>query len=95
MSHQGTINEAQRDAIRELIPQPPPHNTWKEIVAALVAFSIIGVFVIFMFITLRCVLYEPECDHGIEVLHLIAHIFSPLIGAIVAFYFTHLIILRS
>jgi hypothetical protein len=82
--------------VRALEYLAPSHeHGWKEFIAAIIAFSIIGGFFYFLGFTLNCVLYAGPCDHGVEMVNLVGHIFGPIIGAIVAFYFAHLIILRK
>lgn len=87
---------AERAAARgpELIP-PSPADGWRETVAASLAFLVILIFAVLMYRATSCVLYIDPCPRGMEVMNLLGHIFGPIIGAIVAFYFTHLIILRS
>ncbi len=63
-----------------------PSREW---VAARIAYIIIIIFAILMFLAVFAALFLDDCRDrkGFEAMNLLGHIFGPLLGVILAFYF--------
>lgn len=83
------------DTRQATVSPPPKFFTFKEIVAATIAILVILLFGILMWTTVRCVLYDPNCKNGIATLNILANVFGPVVGVILAFYFSTIIISRN
>jgi len=82
------------------LPATPPGPYIREKMALWIAMSIIGIFGVLMFIAVFAALFwnwpsdsdlfctsSKGINPAIEVMNLIGHIFGPLLGVIVGFYF--------
>ena len=73
------------ESVPEVQESRPTH---RQKVGALIAGAIILIFAISMLMAEWCALYCTGCDlNGVETMNLVGHIFGPLLGVIVAFYF--------
>lgn len=88
----GTV---QKSEIRPTEPIPRRKSDFKDVVAAIIALLLVATFCTLLGLITWCHLFTPNCHGAVEIMGVVANILGPIVGGVVAFYFSVIVIARA